>query len=87
MCASHQRQTIVVVERLGDVLPERVTRAARRNAPPAAVVRVRPQQVAHGALVRDLLHAVDAADVVERVDRGRQAAVQTEDLAESEERA
>lgn len=69
-----------MVERLADVLAERVAGAARRDAPAAAVVRVRPQQVAHRPLVRHLLHAIDLADLVECVDGRREAAVQAEDL-------
>lgn len=48
----HQLQAVVVVELLADVLPKGVARTPRRDAPPAAVVRVRPQQVAHGTCTR-----------------------------------
>ena len=45
-----------------------------RYAPTLAVVGVGPQQVAHGSLVRHLLHAVQLADVVQRIDgRGQTA--------------
>eukprot|EP00955_Chlamydomonas_euryale_P049319 354230-Chlamydomonas_euryale.AAC.7 len=43
-----------LVELLRDVLPKRVARASGRDAPAATVVWVRPQQVAHRALVWDL---------------------------------
>lgn len=66
--ARHEREAIVVVERLRDVLTKRVAGTARRDAPATAVVRVGPQQIAHGTLVRHFLDAVDGADVVERVD-------------------
>lgn len=56
--ARNQRQPVVVVERLRYVLAEGVTRAAGRDAPAAPVIRVGPQQVAHGALVGHLLDAV-----------------------------
>jgi hypothetical protein len=69
-----------LTERLGNVLTKRVTRTTRRYAPAASVVRIGPEQVAHRTLVRDLLYTVDRADMVERVDRGGQAAVQAEDL-------
>ena len=61
-------------------LSERVSCSSGRDAPAAAVVGVGPQQVAHGPLVRHLLHAVQLAHVVQRVDGGREAAVQAEDL-------
>lgn len=84
MRPGNQRQTVVVVEGLRDVLAERVARTTGRDAPAAAVIGVGPQQVAHGALVGDLLDAVKGTDVVERVDAGREAAVQTEDLVVDE---
>ena len=80
MGSRHQRQSVVVVEGLRDVLAERVSRASRRYAPSAPVIRVGPEQVAHGPLVRHLLYAVERPDVVERVDAGREAAVEAEDL-------
>jgi hypothetical protein len=76
----NQRQAVVMVEGLRDILAERVAGAAGRYPPPAAVVGVGPEEVAHRALVRDLLHTVDGPDVVQGIDRGGQTAVQTEDL-------
>lgn len=76
----YQRKPVVVVERLRDVLPKRVAGATRRYAPAAAVVGVGPEQIAHGAFVGDFLYAVQSADVVEGVDAGGEAAVETEDL-------
>lgn len=52
--ARDQVEAVGVVELLADVLPEGVAGPARRDAPAAAVVGVRPQQIAHGALVRHL---------------------------------
>jgi len=43
-------------------------------------VRVRPHQIRHRALVRDLPEAVDDFDLVDGVDAGREAAVHAEDL-------
>ncbi len=80
MRARDQLQPVRVVELLADVRPERVPSAARRDAPALAVIRVGPQQVAHGALVWHLLQALERAHRVQRVDRRRQAAVETEDL-------
>ena len=69
-----------MVEGLGDVLAKSVSSTTRGDSPSAAVVGVRPQQVTHGPLVRHFLDAVEGADVIEGVDAGRQATVQTEDL-------
>ncbi len=52
--ARYQVEAVGVIELLADVLPEGVACAARRDAPAAAVVWVRPQQIAHGPLVRHL---------------------------------
>mmetsp|Transcript_31083 Transcript_31083/g.91139 ORF Transcript_31083/g.91139 Transcript_31083/m.91139 type:complete len:336 (-) Transcript_31083:76-1083(-) len=66
---------------LGDhVAAKEVARASRRQPPPVDVLRVGPHQVAHRAVVRDLLLPVDDADLVEGVDGGGEAAVHAEDL-------
>ena len=77
----HQVQPVAVVERLGDVLTEGVARPAGRYSPASAVIGVGPEEVAHGTLVWDLLEPVQGPDMVQRVDAGREAAVQTEYLA------
>ena len=54
------------------------TSAARAEPPAVNVLGVGPEEVAHGALVRHLLLAVDDADLVQRVDGRAQAAVHGE---------
>lgn len=54
MGARNQAQPVGVVELLADILAEGVAGAARRDAPAAAVIRVRPEQIAHRPLVRHL---------------------------------
>lgn len=78
--AGDAREAVRVVELLGDVLAEAVAGAARRDAPAATVIRVGPKQIAHRALLGHLLNAVELSNLVERVDRGRETAVETEDL-------
>ena len=46
----YEGQTVVMIKRFRYVLSERVAGAARRDAPAAPVVGVRPQKVAHGSL-------------------------------------
>lgn len=58
MSTGDERQAVVVVEGLADVLAKGVASATRGNAPSAAVVGVGPEQIAHRALVRHLLNAV-----------------------------
>lgn len=50
MGAGHQSEAVGVVEGFGDVLTEGVPSTSGRDAPPTAVIGVRPQQVAHWAL-------------------------------------
>lgn len=50
MGAGHQRQAVSVVEGLRNVLSKGVTRSSRRDSPATTIIRVRPQQVTHGAL-------------------------------------
>jgi len=77
--ARDERQVVEAVELFDDVGAKEVARAARREAPPVNVLGVGPHEVAHGALVRHLDLAVQHADLVQRVDGGRQAAVHAED--------
>ena len=69
------RQAIRVVKLLRNVLTETITSAAWTDAPTAPVVGVRPEQIADGSLVRRLLHSVKLADLVQRVDAGRETSV------------
>lgn len=48
-------QAVGVVERLRNVLSESVSCSSRRDPPATAVIRVGPEEVAHRALVGDLL--------------------------------
>lgn len=84
MSACNERKAVVVVERLGDILAERVSSTSGRDSPAAPVVGVGPEQVAHGTLVGHLLYPVQRANVVERVNAGGETTVQTEDLAVDE---
>lgn len=79
MCARDLLEAVSVAECLADVLAEGEAGAARTDVIAAAVVRVAPEQVAHAALVGDLLLAVERTDVVERLHLWTEAAVQTED--------
>ena len=54
MGARDESEIVVVIEDIGYVAAERVPCTARRYAPPTAVVRVTPQQIAHRSLVRHL---------------------------------
>lgn len=74
-------------ELLDHARAEGVAGAARRQRELVALgVRVGPHQVGHGPLVGDLAEPVDDLDLVDGVDRGRQAAVHAEDLVVDDDR-
>src|SRR3954467_2908948 len=79
-----KRETIVMVERLADVLTECVTSSSGAYSPSATVVWVGPKQIAHGTLVRHLLYPVQSTDVIKRVNARRETSVETEDLVVNE---
>ena len=54
MGPGYEGQAIAVVKGLADILPECEAGTARGHAPAHPVIRVGPQQVAHGTLVRYL---------------------------------
>jgi hypothetical protein len=80
MGSCNEGKTIVMVERLGDILAKSVARTTRGYAPATPVIWVGPKQVTHWALMRHLLYAVERSNVIQCVDAWRQATMQTEDL-------
>mmetsp|Transcript_7641 Transcript_7641/g.22879 ORF Transcript_7641/g.22879 Transcript_7641/m.22879 type:complete len:248 (-) Transcript_7641:431-1174(-) len=71
-------QAVDVVELLADVAAEEVPRPPRAQPPSYHLLRVRPKQVAHGALVGNLLLPVDQPDLVDRRNVRRETAVHPE---------
>ena len=74
----YQIQAVLVVVLLGYVLPKGEAGSAGTDAPPGPIVGVGPEQVAHGALVGDLLNPIELPHVVEGVDGRAEAAVEAE---------
>ena len=81
MRAGDEGEVVAVVEMLDNVGAEEKASAPRRESPAVDLVGVGPEEVAHCAFVRDFLLAVDESDFVDRVDEGREAAVDAEDGA------
>ena len=67
MGPGYKCQAIVMVERFRNVLAEGVASAPRRDAPPAAIVGIRPQEVAHRAFVGHFLHTVERSDLIKGI--------------------
>ena len=70
-----------MVELLRNILAKRVPGTSGRDAPAAAVIGVRPQEIANGSLMRHLLDSVKLSDLVKSVDGWRETTMETEDLA------
>ena len=73
-------QIVLYNELVRDVLPKSVASTAWRDSPTSPVVRIRPEQVAHGAFMRHFHHSVNTLNLVQRVKTWRQATMQTKDL-------
>lgn len=67
----NEAQPIRSVKLLGNILAKGITGAAGADAPTTAIVGIRPQQVTHGALVRNLLHTIETPNLIECVNRRR----------------
>ena len=78
--SGNQFQVVSMVEVLRYVLAESEAGSSRRYTPAVSVVRVRPEQVAHGSFVRHLDLPVDGAYLIERVQIRREPAMQAENL-------
>lgn len=70
MGSCNESKTIVMVERLGNILAESVTCTTRGYAPATSVIGVGPEQVAHGTFVWYFLYAVERPNIIKRVDAG-----------------
>mmetsp|Transcript_3559 Transcript_3559/g.6806 ORF Transcript_3559/g.6806 Transcript_3559/m.6806 type:complete len:278 (+) Transcript_3559:505-1338(+) len=78
MRARDQLDCVCRVELRNHVAAEEVAGAARAEAPAVNILRVGPHEVAHRPLVRRLLQPVEVLDLVDGVERGREAAVHAE---------
>lgn len=83
MRTRNHAEIVLLVEFGADVAAKCVSSTARRRAPTAAVVRVRPQKIAHASFVAvktlpecdtgyavHFHHAIELADLIQRRDGG-----------------
>ena len=74
-------EAISLDELFADVLSECVAGTAGRHTPARFLLfGVRPNQVAHGALMRNFGDSIDLFNLVQGVDAGRETSVQAENL-------
>ena len=69
------------IELTDHVVTKQIAGTSRRDSPALSILGVGPEQVTHRAIVGNLLLPVDGSDLVEGLDAGTEAAVNTEDLA------
>jgi len=81
MSSTDQLNFVGTVELADDVAAEKVPSSTRAQAPTVDVLRIRPHEITHGAIVWDFLFAIQSADLVHRVDGRRQPTVYTKDSA------
>ena len=74
-------EAIDVVEFGSDFVAEQPARTSWAYSPCAHFLRVAPDKVTEGTLVRDLLGTSDNTDLIESADLGTEAAVYAEDFA------
>lgn len=86
MSAADGFRAVGLIERLYDISPEEVAGAAWGDGPALNLFWVRPEQIAHGAIMRHLNLAVNGADLVQRIDGRRQPAMDAEQLIVNERR-
>ena len=77
-------QVVVGEELCGHLGSEQPASTTGRNGPALHLLWVRPDQVTESSLVRNLLVSLNQPDLVQAPDLGRQAPVDTEDLAVDE---
>jgi hypothetical protein len=77
MRPSDGRKTVAMVKGGGNIRAKGKSGSPRRNAPPGSIVRITPQEIAHGSFVRHFLHAIQLSHVIQSVNARTETAVQT----------
>ena len=80
MRTSDHLQIVGVVELFRNILTKGVTSTSRIHSPTCSVIRVRPEEVAHGSLVWYFLESFEGANVVEGFNAGRESSMKAEEL-------
>lgn len=80
MSTRNHIDVVRVVEFVHDIPTEEISSATRADRPATNFVRVTPHQITHRPVVGNLLLAVESADLIKGVDRGRETTVDAENL-------
>jgi hypothetical protein len=80
MRSGNQAQAVDVVECVRDILSESVSGSSGRNSPAASIIWVTPEKITHGTFVRNFLNSIQLSNLLERVQRRRQASMKGENL-------
>ena len=81
MGTANQFQSIQVHKLVRNSRAKEPTGASRANGPRLNVFRIGPHQITKGAFVRYLLVALDCTDLIKGPNWGREATMNTQDLA------
>lgn len=80
MSATNQGDFVCVVKLSDDIASKEIASASWRESPTVNFFGIRPEEIAHGSIVRDLLFSIDGSDLIERVDGGTESTVDAKDL-------
>jgi hypothetical protein len=69
-----------MVELLSDILTKSVPGTSRIHAPSSTVIRIGPKKITHRSFMGHFLESFECANVIKRLNTGRQASMQAEKL-------
>ena len=81
MSTSNELQAVDMIELGCDLITEEPASTARGDSPSLYVLRITPNQVTEGTLMRNLLSAGDNTDLVNGTDLRAEATMNAKDLA------
>lgn len=81
MSSSYQTKTVFAIEFIANVSTKSVSCSSGRNAPAGLITRIRPQQIAHAALVTDVNDSIQFTNLVQCEYGWRQTTVKSENLS------
>jgi hypothetical protein len=71
---------VVSIELLHNVSSKEIPRSSWTDTPTCDLIRVAPHEVAHGSIMRNLLLSIQVSNVIQSIDRWREASMDAENL-------